>query len=222
MKFFNKKFLLSLLLAMSFSPKVKAFENNPKKEEFVNQMINKRLNKMRKAPTKKEVILEISKAKNPKFLSMQLHNPSWVTGFVDGEGCFSVSFNKREKLARGIEVRPSFGIGQKEASLESLQNVQNFFGCGSIRYSNRDGCYKYEVRSLNDITEKIIPHFDKYPLKTQKKKDFEIFTIICKDMLQSKHLSVLGIKQIIKNAYTMNPAGTRKYSYEELIQSVKD
>jgi hypothetical protein len=37
--------------------------------------------------------------------------PWYVTGLVDGEGCFSVSFTLRKRLKIGIETRPSFSIG---------------------------------------------------------------------------------------------------------------
>ena len=231
MKFFIKNlknFFLSFILAMSFSTKALAFGNMPKKENSIDQIISRNiekrkfLSKMRKYPAsfKKDVKMPIFK--NLRIFNMQLDNPSWITGFADGEGCFSVSFSKREKFSTGIEARPSFSIGQKSSSLEALKNVANFFDCGSIRYSKRDGCYKYEVRSLDDITKKILPHFEKYPLKTQKKNDFESFSKICKDIKQNKHLNSDGMKEIIKDAYTMNPAGKKKYASEELIKNVKE
>ena len=64
--------------------------------------------------------------------------PSYVTGFVDGEGCFSVSFNWRAKLNTGIEIRPSFSISQNVRSLTILRELYQFFKCGGIRYSRRD------------------------------------------------------------------------------------
>lgn len=71
-----------------------------------------------------------------------LVDPFWMTGFVDGEGCFCVSFNLKERLALGIEVRPSFSVSQtrdKEGlNLKCLQEVLDFFDCGFIRFSKRD------------------------------------------------------------------------------------
>ncbi|PJA87737.1 MAG: endonuclease, partial [Candidatus Moranbacteria bacterium CG_4_9_14_3_um_filter_40_7] len=76
---------------------------------------------------------------------------SYVSGFIDGEGCFSVSFNFREKLKTKIEVRPSFSIGQNMRSLEILKMIQKFFDCGSIRFCKNDQCYKYETRNIGDL-----------------------------------------------------------------------
>src|SRR3989344_5131251 len=100
---------------------------------------------------------------------------SYLTGFVDGEGCFSVSFNLRNKFSTGIEVRPSFSVSQHKRNLNILKEVRNYFGVGGIRYSKRDGNYKYEVRSIKDLIKRIIPHFDKYYLKTSKNADYKIF-----------------------------------------------
>jgi LAGLIDADG endonuclease len=143
---------------------------------------------------------------------------SWVCGFTDGEGCFSVSFSKRESLKTKLEVKPSFSISQKASSRESLETMQKYFQCGSLRYSSSDNCYKYEVRSLKDINEKIIPFFNKHKLLTLKKQDFEKFVEICSDMKRGMHLNITGIKKIVKTACEMNPSGKRKYSYDQLMQ----
>lgn len=142
---------------------------------------------------------------------------SYISGFADGEGCFSVSFNYRAKLKTKIEVRPSFAIGQNKRSLEILKKIQNYFDCGSIRFSNQDQCYKYEVRNISEIMRKIIPHFKKYPLQSSKKEDFGIFKTICEDISRSKHLNIEHLKNIIHLAYKMNGAGKRKYSEAELL-----
>ena len=143
----------------------------------------------------------------------------YITGFVDGEGCFSISFNKREKLKTGIEVRPSFSLAQNKRNLQILKDVYEYFGCGAIRYSKRDQMYKYEVRSIKDLITKIIPHFKKYPLRTSKEKDFEIFARICFLISSSHHLNPEFLKQIIIDSYSMNESGLRRYTKDSLIYS---
>ena len=39
-------------------------------------------------------------------------DPHWVSGFVDGEGCFHVSINKFPKMSIGWQVLPEFRIVQ--------------------------------------------------------------------------------------------------------------
>lgn len=145
---------------------------------------------------------------------------SYVTGFVDGQGTFSVSFNRRNKLKTNIEVRPSFSISQNKRSLRVLKDIREYFGVGAIRFSKSDNCYKYEVRSLRGLTSKVIPHFRKYPLKTQKQADFEKFSIICRMISAKHHLNADRLIQIINLAYEMNESGKRRYSKEKLLKLI--
>lgn len=145
----------------------------------------------------------------------------YLTGFVDGEGCFSISFMKREKLLTGIEVRPSFSIGQNSRSLPVLERVKDYFGCGAIRFSRHDQTYKYETRSIGEIRKRIIPHFQKYPLQTSKLNDFATFAWICDEIAAARHLNRHSLVAIIDRAYTMNESGRRKYTKEEILKIIE-
>ena len=164
---------------------------------------------------------------NVQYVGSRLHKTiskerAWyITGFVDGEGCFSISFNKRAKLKTGVEVRPSFSIGQNKRSLSVLKDIHNYFGCGAIRFSKYDQTYKYEVRSIGDIRAKIIPHFKKYPLQTSKLNDFLVFMWICDEIAAMQHLNRDKLAEIISKAYTMNESGKRKYTSNQLLQIIE-
>lgn len=148
-------------------------------------------------------------------------NPHWIVGFIDGEGCFSVSFSKREKFRLGLEVRASFSVSQKSHSRSVLDQICTELGCGSVRYSAKDDTWKYETRDIRDITEKIIPFFQKYPLLTNKRNDFALFVEICNLIRTNHHLSRDGLIDIINLATQMNSSGTRKYSREQLLDMVR-
>ena len=123
-------------------------------------------------------------------------------------------------MSTGIEVRPSFTISQHIRNKEILFQICEYFGCGGIRFNKSDQTYKYEVRSLKELSRKIIPHFNKFPLRTSKTNDFDKFKIICDLMKYSKHLSRDGIKQIIELAYSMNNFGARKHNKALLLKVV--
>ena len=53
---------------------------------------------------------------------------AYFAGFVDGEGCFTVSFSPRSKLLIGWEVRPSFSVSQNADRSEVLLLMQQHFG----------------------------------------------------------------------------------------------
>jgi len=144
---------------------------------------------------------------------------SWVVGFVDGEGCFQVSFTHREKLQTNIEVRASFSVSQNSRSKSSLLKIEEFFGCGSLRYSQKDDTFIYEVRNIDDLYTKILPFFRSYGLLTYKKKDFDSWATIVFKIKQGHHLNKTGLKEIIENAYTMNSKGFgRKYTKDDLLK----
>ena len=69
-----------------------------------------------------------------RFYSMvnntQELNPSWVTGFVDAKGCFSLSFVKDQKHETGWRVGYSFSINLHAKDQEILENIQKFFAGG--------------------------------------------------------------------------------------------
>jgi hypothetical protein len=52
---------------------------------------------------------------------------AYFAGFVDGEGCFTVSFSPRSKLLIGWEVRPSFSVSQNADRSEVLVLLHQYF-----------------------------------------------------------------------------------------------
>ena len=149
-------------------------------------------------------------------------SPWFVTGLIEGEGCFSVSFSHRKKLKLGIETRPSFSISLNKRDLELIKEIKNFFDCGAVRYSKNDRTYKFEVRSISDLMEKVIPHFQKFQLRGSKLNDFRLFAEICKEVHANRHRSEKHLRKIIEKAYEMNPSGKRKYELSELLRKLDE
>ena len=81
---------------------------------------------------------------------------AYISGYADGEGCFSISISPRATLAVGWEVRPSFSVSQNGDRAEVLHALQTYFGCGSIRPGRSDSTLKWETRSLDELVEPLI------------------------------------------------------------------
>ena len=133
----------------------------------------------------------------------------WISGFVDGEGCFSVSINRNSTTRFGWQVFPEFVVTQGEKSRSSLEVLKKHFGCGSIYINRRhdnhsEALLRYCVRNRTELAERIIPFFNAYPLKTAKKDDFVIFIKIIDKMNQGKHLTKEGLANIARLIQTMN------------------
>jgi len=140
---------------------------------------------------------------------------SYLTGYADGEGCFCVSFSRSRRHKFGWEIRPSFSISQNSDRAEVLRIFQERFGCGSIRPDRSDKTLKYETRCIEDLVERIIPHFERYPLLSSKREDFERFAWICRMMQEDKHLTRKGFEEIVQLAFSVN-AGKRKFPREAI------
>ena len=154
-------------------------------------------------------------------LNVKRNLPEYISGFVDGEGSFCVSFSRRKKLLVGWETKPSFSVGQKEERANVLGLMQKFFGCGFMRKDSSDGTVKYEVRSLNDLISKIIPHFEKYQLKGRKQNDFIAFKKAVEIMKTNKHLEKEGLKAIIFLASSMTKNPRRIKNLQNIITLLK-
>lgn len=141
---------------------------------------------------------------------------SYLSGFVDGEGCFCVSINKSWRHKFGWEIRPSFSVSQNSDRAEVLRMLEQYFSCGTIRPDRSDKTLKYEVRSVADLVKKVIPHFEENALLSGKQRDFELFAQICRMMYQGEHRTKEGLKRILDLAFEMNPSGSRKYTKDEI------
>ena len=147
-------------------------------------------------------------------------NPFYITGFTEGEGSFYVGILSR-RMKTGWEIRPSFSLSQNEKDTELIYSLIDFFGCGFVRPSKGDQTVKYEVRSLKDLQEKIIPHFEKYQLKGRKQKDFIAFKKAVEIMQTNKHLEREGLVEITNLALTMTKNPRRITSLENILTLLK-
>ena len=145
---------------------------------------------------------------------------AYVSGYVDGEGCFTVSISPRAKLAVGWEVRPSFSVSQNGDRAEVLHAVLGLFGCGSIRPDRSDRTLKWETRRLEDLLDRVIPHFERFPLLSGKRSDFERFASVCRLMAGGAHRNRAGLAEIVELARGMNSSGKRRYEAEGILASL--
>jgi hypothetical protein len=153
----------------------------------------------------------------------------WVIGFVDGEGCFSVSFVRQaDRIGRkgyrtGYQVSPRFTVSQGESSVSTLEELRSFFGCGRLfvnrRHDNhRENMAQFIVHRREDLMETIIPFFRQYPLRTAKQGDFDKFATCVELVTNGRHLTPAGLVEIAEIAQTMN----RRKPRHELIRILRD
>jgi hypothetical protein len=153
----------------------------------------------------------------------------WITGYVDGEGCFSINFirqphrQNRRGYKTGFQVAHEFAVTQGASSVDSLHLLMKFFGVGNVyinkRYDNhKEHMYRYCVRAREELVKTIIPFFNRYPLRTSKQDNFLRFAE-CMDLMGlGAHLTSRGLIRIVKIAETMN----HKKPRTEIIRILRD
>ena len=111
--------------------------------------------------------------------------------------------NKRTKI--GWIVSSNFQITLHQRDFSLLLMLQQFFGgIGKINIDPKRESSKYTIIKLNDLKNVIIPHFEKYPLLTQKGADFCLFQRVLEIISNKNHLSIEGLQKIINIKAAMN------------------
>ncbi len=104
--------------------------------------------------------------------------PEWLVGFVDGEGSFSVvTVEKRSSKAPSMfsyKVWLHFQITQHNRDTALMERIVTFLGCGSVNKRNTESV-DFELNKFELLKSKIIPFFEKYPLKSAKFWDYLAF-----------------------------------------------
>jgi hypothetical protein len=79
-----------------------------------------------------------------------------------------------------------------------MENLINYFNCGSVyKEKNRELVKFYASKSL-DIHEKIIPFFQKYPFQGYKLLSYKKFCKVGELMKKKAHLTQEGINEILE------------------------
>lgn len=98
-----------------------------------------------------------------------------------------------------------FTLSLHERDGALIEKLQKFFGgIGHITIRKKDNAVFFTVKSVKDLMNVIIPHFEKYPLLTEKQADFEIFKEIVMMMSKKQHLSQEGLNKIIALKSSLN------------------
>ena len=139
-------------------------------------------------------------------------DPHWVVGFVDGEGCFSVSVhrNANARSTGGWQLHPVFHVYQHVMYRDVLEELVAFFGLGRLRSKGPESSvWTYAVDSLRDQEAAVLPFFEDYPLRI-KRADFERFASIVRAMRRKEHLEPDGFERLVRIAYSMNANGKQR------------
>lgn len=132
-------------------------------------------------------------------------NPYWISGFVQADGTFGLNYMKSKRMTLGYTCQPQFRITQHKRDLKVLIRIINTIGCGSFVKPSADRSeWTISVSNVLDISSKVIPFFDSYPLQGSKYLDYLDFKKGINIMKEKGHLNNKGLAELKEIAYQMN------------------
>ena len=144
---------------------------------------------------------------------------SWyVSGLVDAEGSFGVTLVKKESSVTGYSVLIYFEIALNKKDKQLLETIKQVLGIDkNLYYNENDNTLKLKISNLDVLIKNVIPHFNKYPLFTQKRVDFLLMCKIIELVEEKKHLTKEGLNEILNIKAAMNLGLSDKLKNEFLI-----
>jgi hypothetical protein len=136
-------------------------------------------------------------------------HPAWLSGFIDGEGTFSVDILKNSTIALGYQVQLRFVLTQHIQDKELMYAIKDFLSCGTI-VKDTDTKLQLRIRAIKDLEDKLFPILDKYPLQTKKHLDEMIFRQVFIMIKNKEHLTEDGLNKV---RYLKSKINRRTNSY---------
>jgi LAGLIDADG endonuclease len=131
-----------------------------------------------------------------KIMDNIIKDPNWIVGFTNGEGCFFVYVVSSSTTKLSETVRIKFQITQHARDSELMKKLVTFFQCGRIESTSKSLGLNFVVIKFKDITDKVIPFFDKYSIEGIKTLNFLDFKRVAGLMKNKAHLTKEGLHEI--------------------------
>jgi hypothetical protein len=117
-------------------------------------------------------------------------------------GCFGLYTYKNAALKIGWHTFLDFKITLHVKDRNILEQIKKYFGVGVISKHGENLC-NYSIKSIKDI-QMVINHFDKFPLKTKKLKDYTSFKKAYYIIKNKEHLTNQGLDKLVSIKSSMN------------------
>ena len=85
-----------------------------------------------------------------------------------------------------------------------MKSLITYFGCGQVFKRSKEDKVDFQINKFVDLTDKVLPFFEKYRLQGAKSKDFSDFCKIAELMKNKVHLTHEGLEEIRKIKSGMN------------------
>ena len=129
-------------------------------------------------------------------------NPYYLTGFIDGEGCFNISIYKDTRMLTGWQVKPIFNLSLHNKDRALLESIKRSLGVGKIYKHGKDSL-QLRISGLKNLRV-VIKHLDKYLLITKKLADYILFKQAVELVQEKEHLTKDGLLKLVSIKASLN------------------
>jgi hypothetical protein len=106
----------------------------------------------------------------------------------------------------GFQVLLRFIITQHSRDEQLMRSLVEYLGCGNVyRYKE---VVVFKITKIDDLNDKVIPFFSKFPIQGIKELDFIDFCKAVKIINKKDHLTKDGLEKIIVLKQGMNRGRT--------------
>jgi len=148
-------------------------------------------------------------------------NNSWLSGFIDAEGCFYARVRKLKTMKLGYKVEQKFIINQK-GELDLFYCLKKLFSSNSniqqiiCKQKQTDNIY-YKIELSSFLSNTILLNYlNNFPCKGNKNLNIVIYKRLYGYIERKEHLTIMGLKKIKILCKKLN-----KYNKGEDIVHVK-
>ena len=111
-------------------------------------------------------------------------------------------------------------VVQRVADRRRSTKASSRSSVGTVR-GRGEGVFYFEVTKPTDLKERVFPFFDRFDLRSPKRR-LAVFRTITELVLSGRHLSAAGIEEALVLRAPMNRGGKRRRSDDEIIATLRD
>jgi hypothetical protein len=150
----------------------------------------------------------------PSIETITVSLGSFLSGFALGEGSFMVVCRKRDSSRRGFRISAAFNVSQRDRT--PLDLFRETLACGTMRQAGNNGWY-WEVNRLADLTDRVVPFFDRFPVVGVKAEDYGLWKEAVR-LLAAGRLSDQDYHQVLALRERMNRGGKRSHRIDGILR----
>jgi hypothetical protein len=128
-------------------------------------------------------------------------SPGYISGLTQTDGSFFCSIILSPKHRFGIQFRPKFTITADLDSKYVLDNIKSYFNCGKVTINFKNHTAEFEIVKLEELYNKVIPHFLNYPVFCAKLHAFNLFINIVSALFKKDKRTIEGRRELLKISF---------------------